>query len=109
MQVSRTPKGALAQAATQRLGAAISREGSLPERLLLGLTRFQGKVMLVLSGRDLIAREFDDLINSNEAWQEQLRRKPTTRHDLPESDHTFSSAVQRNQVVVWGLNWLRSW
>jgi len=63
----------------------------------------------VLSGRDLVAREFDALITSSEAWQEQFRLKAVTRHDLAEADHTFSSAVQRSQVLAWGLDWLRKW
>lgn len=95
--------------ASHGLGAAMSRGGPLPERLLQGLTRFAGPVMLVLSGRDLIAREFDVLVSGSPAWQEQFRRKPVTRYDLPDSDHTFSSAAQRDQVVGWGLQWLRSW
>jgi exosortase A-associated hydrolase 1 len=92
-----------------RLGTAISRDGPLPERLLQGLTRFEGPVMLVLSGRDLIAREFEVMVRDNAAWQAQFQRKPVTRRDLPEGDHTFSSAAQRDKVVGWGLEWLRSW
>lgn len=98
-----------AAAAEQGLAAAISRDLPLPDRLLQGLKRFNGPVMLVLSGRDLIAREFEMLVGQSPAWQEQLRTKAVTRHDLPEGDHTFSSAVQRQQVVGWGLDWLRSW
>ncbi|MFI5445907.1 hydrolase 1, exosortase A system-associated [Polaromonas sp. UC242_47] len=109
MRQSRTSKADSAQISNHGIGEVIQRHGSLPERLLLGLTRFQGPVMLVLSGRDLIAREFDDLMNGSDAWQDELRRKPATRHDLPESDHTFSSAAQRDQVVGWGVDWLRSW
>lgn len=81
----------------------------LPERLLFGMTRFKGKVMLVMSGRDLIAREFDDLVKNSPAWQAEFAAKPVTRFDFAEADHTFSSAAQREQVVNWGLAWLRSW
>lgn len=109
MQRSRAPRVKSAPEPAGALGAAIARDGPLPERLLLGLTRFQGPVMLVLSGRDLIAREFDELATRSPAWQEQFRRKPVTRHDLPGADHTFSSAEQRNQVVDWGVAWLRGW
>jgi len=84
-------------------------EGPLPERLLQGLTRFDGPVMLVLSGRDLIAREFEVMVRDDAAWQAQFQRKPVTRRDLPEGDHTFSSAAHRDRVVGWGLEWLRSW
>lgn len=108
VQQSRTAPAGAAAPADDGLGAALA-GGTLPERLLQGLTRFQGPVLLVLSGRDLIAREFDQLVQGSAAWQAQFRQKALTRHDLPEGDHTFSSALLRNQVVGWGLQWLRSW
>lgn len=91
------------------LTAAIPRTLPLTESLLLGLTRFSGSVMLVLSGRDIIAREFEELINESPAWQEQLSEKSVTRHYMPDSDHTFSSSAQRVHVVNCSLDWLRSW
>lgn len=91
------------------LGAAIPRDLALTDALLLGLQRFAGPVMLVLSGRDLIAREFDVLVRGSAAWQAALNQRALQRHDMPEADHTFSSAAQRGQVVQWGLGWLRSW
>ncbi len=82
--------------------------GSLPDRLFSGWNRFAGPVMLVLSGRDLIAREFEQLIESEPRWRQLMATKSVTRHDLADGDHTFSSAVQRNQVVAWGLEWLKA-
>lgn len=87
----------------------LPRDLPLPERLLAGITRFQGPVMLVMSGRDLIAREFDELVRCSPAWQAQFAAKPVSRHDFPEADHTFSSAQQRDQVVSWSLAWLGQW
>jgi exosortase A-associated hydrolase 1 len=89
--------------------AELPRDLSLPDRMLAGLSRFNGPIMLVMSGRDLIAREFDELVRGSAAWQAQLNTKPLTRHDFVEADHTFSSAAERNQVVTWGLQWLRQW
>jgi uncharacterized protein len=100
---------ASAASAGPSLGAALDRNVPLPDRMLQGAQRFKGAVMLVLSGRDLIAREFETLAAGSPAWQAQLQRAGLTRHDMPDADHTFSSAVQRKQVVDWGLNWLRSW
>ena len=80
---------------------------TLPDRMFHGLTRFQGPIMLVMSGRDNIAREFDELLGSSHKWEEALSSKPTTRFDLPEADHTFSTRLWRDQVVNWGLQWLR--
>ena len=81
----------------------------LPDRLLEGLRRFGGPVLLVLSGRDLVAREFEELLRISPAWQSEFARRQITRHVLPEGDHTFSSATQRARVVAWALDWLRSW
>lgn len=89
--------------------APIPRNLPLGESMLLGLDRFQGRLMLVMSGRDLIAREFDELVATSPAWRAALERCGMVRHDLPGGDHTFSSARQRGQVVDWGLAWLRSW
>lgn len=93
----------------RRLDAEIPGDLALPDRLLMGLQRFKGPVLLVLSGRDLIAREFETVVNGSPAWQEQLRLKPVSRHDVPDGDHTFSSAAQRAEVANLGLDWLRGW
>ena len=91
------------------LGQALDRNLPLPERMLQGAQRFKGAVMLVLSGRDLIAREFETIVAGSAAWQAQLQRPNLTRHDMADGDHTFSSAALRAQVVGWGLDWLRRW
>ena len=85
---------------------ALPRSMPLPEKLLAGYTRFAGPVMLVMSGRDLIAREFDDLIHGSRAWGRAMAAKAPTRHDIAEADHTFSSAAQREQVIGHALAWL---
>lgn len=100
--------GGAAASQTAQANAPLSREMPLPERLLAGLQRFNGRIMLVMSGRDLIAREFDELLKGSPAWQAEVARKDIERHDLPDGDHTFSSAVQRNQVIAWGLDWLKA-
>lgn len=91
------------------LAHELPRDMALPDRMLAGLSRFNGPIMLVMSGRDLIAREFDEWVRGSPGWQEQLKSKSVTRHDFVDADHTFSSAAERNQVVNWGLQWLRLW
>ena len=82
---------------------------NLHHRLLTGLIDFKGPVLVVLSGRDLIAREFEAMATKAGVWKAKFRPELITRHDLPDCDHTFSSALQRNQVVSYGLAWLRRW
>lgn len=79
---------------------------SLPERMFDGLVRFDGRIMLIMSGRDLISREFDDLLHASPAWREQLAARAAVRHDLEYADHTFSSGEWRDRVAQWGVDWL---
>lgn len=103
------PVGNENKATSGSTSAGLPKDLPLPERMLAGLRRFNGPIMLVLSGRDLIAREFDELLRDSTDWQTELRRGRITRHDFVDADHTFSSAADRNQVVSWGLDWLRRW
>lgn len=93
----------------RRAGVPIPRSLPLTEGMLLGLNRFEGPLMLVLSGRDLIAREFETVVASSSGWQQALTRRALCRHDMPDADHTFSSARQRGQVADWALAWLQRW
>ncbi|NTV70749.1 MAG: hydrolase 1, exosortase A system-associated [Azonexaceae bacterium] len=85
---------------------AVDRSKPLPERMLEGLSRFKGRIMLVMSGRDMVAREFDDLLQTAPVWQERLAACALVRHDLQYADHTFSTGAWRDQVAAWGINWL---
>ena len=103
----------LGQARKPRTGAASPVDSSarslpLPERMLDGLSRFTGRILLIMSGRDMVSREFDDLLQAAPEWRRQLAEHGLVRHDLPLADHTFSSAEWRDQVVRWGIAWLRT-
>lgn len=81
----------------------------LRERMLDGLHRYRGQVLLILSGDDLTAREFKDMIAGSRSWRRLLARRNVTRRDLAESNHTFSRAAWRDRVADWTLAWVRSW
>jgi exosortase A-associated hydrolase 1 len=81
---------------------------ALPDRLFNAYRRFGGKVLLILSGEDLTAREFADLAASTEKWRSLLRDPRTTRFDLREANHTFSTREWRRQVETWTSEWLTS-
>jgi exosortase A-associated hydrolase 1 len=83
--------------------------GNLPERMLDGLRRFNGKILLIMSGNDLTAQEFSDLVSSSPPWQRLLAAPRVSRHDLTEADHTFSRRRWRDQVTGCTRNWIRSW
>jgi exosortase A-associated hydrolase 1 len=78
------------------------------ERMRRGLEKFEGEVLFILSGDDLTASEFRDLARSG-PWRRLIKRRTTRVYEYPESNHTFSSQVWRDQVAVWTVQWLESW
>jgi uncharacterized protein len=78
------------------------------ERMKAGCRAYAGHVLLHMSGRDLIAREFDDIVASDKEWQEMMQRPSVRRIDLPMADHTFSSAEMRQAVINSAGAWLKS-
>jgi exosortase A-associated hydrolase 1 len=111
----RSLRGAFAKAfsrssAPSNGGGADADDGNLalPDRMARGLARFGGKVMLIVSGRDLTAREFEDAAAASPQWRELLRSEKVTRHDLPAADHTYSRREWQEQVARWTVDWIRS-
>lgn len=90
-------------------GAAEGRAVHYIDRMLNGLERSDRPVLLLMSDRDLTAREFDDLCRNSEAWAKQLSSPKVRRFDVPEADHTFSSAVTLEMATATMLAWLRDW
>jgi exosortase A-associated hydrolase 1 len=87
---------------------AISPDLPLPERMKQGLERFKYPVLCILSGHDLTASEFKELIVADSGWQQLFNQQRVQRLNFDESDHTFSRAVWRNQVSKWTLDWLQN-
>jgi exosortase A-associated hydrolase 1/exosortase A-associated hydrolase 2 len=81
----------------------------LPAKTAAGLRRFHGRVMFLMSGRDYIAREFDEVIKSSAAWDGLVDDPRVCRRDLGEADHTFSREVWKSQAADWVRQWLGSW
>jgi exosortase A-associated hydrolase 1 len=79
----------------------------LPERMLDCLGRFGGRVRIIISGDDLTAVEFMDLIKSSKDWKKVLKRKGVDFRFLNEANHTFSTRNWRDRVAEWTLEWVR--
>ena len=82
---------------------------ALPDRMRAGLERYEGKVLLIISGADLTAQEFLDMAKASSTWQRLLAAPRVTRHTIAEADHTFSRRAWRDQVAGWTGDWVRSW
>ena len=81
----------------------------LPDRMFSGLSRFRGKILVILSGNDLTAQEFSDLVKSSRQWRKLLTSSRVTSLSLPEANHTFSRREWRDQVAIWTKDWIYSW
>jgi exosortase A-associated hydrolase 1/exosortase A-associated hydrolase 2 len=80
----------------------------LPVKTAVGLRRFPGPVMILMSGHDYIAREFDEVVKSSQAWRGLLEEARVSRRDVAGADHTFSREVWKRQASDWVCEWLHS-
>lgn len=83
--------------------------GSLPDWMADSFRQFHGPVLFILSGNDLTAAEFKDLVAKSRDWSKLLAQPHVTRQELAAANHTFSRREWRDQVVAWTLTWLQSW
>jgi hypothetical protein len=75
-------------------------------RMAAGLRGFRGSTLLVLSGRDLTAKEFVEFVAVDPSWAGILDSGGIERVDLADADHTFSSAAWRDAVERVTLRWI---
>lgn len=78
----------------------------LTERLEQSLLRFGGKIMVLTSGRDHIAQEYKDFVNSSKALRQHLDSEQVRLYEIVDSDHTFSRSEWREDLFKQTENWL---
>lgn len=76
------------------------------DRMLQGLCGFRGPVLVVLSGRDLTAREFEAIRRKSPEWDRALSAARVRWSCLERADHTFSDRVALHQGTQTTLNWI---
>ena len=81
---------------------------SLPDRVFEGVQSFPGHILIILSGKDLTADEFKNLVKDSRAWKKVLKRSSITTMHLKDANHTFSTRLWRHEVEFWTLDWLRT-
>lgn len=89
-----------------RAGKDQALSGTLPERMAEGWRRFNGPILLLLSGDDLTAREFEDVAAGDGPWTGHLSQPRVQITRLPAANHTFASALWREQVAEHTRRWL---
>lgn len=85
---------------------AVAPSLSFQERMAHAWQAFEGKILLILSERDLTAQEFVEYTATQPAWSHALQRPGVSRHDIAGADHTFSQPVWQLQVEDLTLAWL---
>jgi uncharacterized protein len=77
------------------------------QRMADAWLRFEGDILLVLSGDDYTAKEFIEHARRDPAWRGALVRGKLESRELAQADHTFSDAEARVAMERWIVDWLR--
>lgn len=79
-------------------------DDNLPTRMVRCLVAAGKPIILLLSGRDYVAREFEQVMRDDGRWKGLIGEENSYR--LEESDHTFSSAAWRDSVEQISYEWV---
>jgi len=78
----------------------------LATALLANATALAVPSLWALSGNDRTAAEFRALVAGDVRWQKVLASSSATRLELPEADHTLSTAADHDQLAGAVVEWL---
>jgi exosortase A-associated hydrolase 1 len=87
-------------------GGPAQRQPPFQDAMARAWQRFEGRILLVLSGDDLTAREFIEYVTTAKAWRGLLAGPRIERVDLPGADHTLSDPGARERFEQALLGWL---
>lgn len=94
---------------SMRSDASPNKASSIPtfqSRMIEGLQKFRGKILLILSGRDLTAKEFSEWVDAHGEWQVAISDPRVSQENMPTADHTFSSEELRSEVEGLTISWI---
>jgi len=86
---------------------AADQKQSFQELMAQGLLGFPGTVTLILSGRDLVAKEFIEQSSNDAQWRRAMQMPNLQRIDLAEADHIFSRTQDRNALLALTLRQMK--
>lgn len=101
--------GALLGAVTRRGGRNGKRRDSAPDfvaHMRRNVERFEGQVLFLISGNDLVGREFLENSRINKAWRESMDRDTVTLKVFPDANHTMTARRDLDEVADECLSWL---
>jgi uncharacterized protein len=76
-------------------------------RMLRGMQRFSGPVLVLISEQDLTAAEFTTLCRDDAAWRKVVAQGHVQTTTLAGADHTFSSRRDLDAATERAVTWLR--
>ena len=76
------------------------------QRMAIAWHQLPGQILLILSGEDYTAKEFQEFASANPQWKNYLAHARLQRHEVPGVDHTFSGAVSRQQAEHLTREWI---
>jgi exosortase A-associated hydrolase 1 len=100
LEVGKALRGLQNNVKLAKSGEQVHPQGDLSFRHILpqSLRKFDGRILLILSGKDYVAKEFFDCATTDPSWSGVLEKSSIQRCDIALADHTFSSAFWRQQV-----------
>ncbi|NQD35607.1 hydrolase 1, exosortase A system-associated [Permianibacter sp. IMCC34836] len=88
------------RASANAAGTETGMRGSLSERMAQGWQKFNGPIQLILSGDDLVAREFETVSSQQPEWRGLLSAARVQQLAMPAANHTFARAEWRDAVAT---------
>lgn len=85
-----------------------SRSSTFLDRMEKGIGNFEGPILLLLSWRDLTAREFEDFCRRSTTWAHWLTSPLLSRSTFADADHTFSGAASLRSACDTIRRWLET-
>ena len=92
-------------------GGQPDREGgllstNLVDRMRSGLERFEGPVLFLISGNDLVGREFLEFSRSCKQWKKVINRKNLKLKIFPDANHTMTKRCDLDAAAAECVRWL---
>jgi hypothetical protein len=99
--------GAVGRALRAESTAGVSEEETdFVPRMLSGWRHFKGRTLILLSEKDLTAREFEQLCRTDMDWKQQIASDKVDVRTVEGADHTFSGGLALDRAVDLALRWL---
>lgn len=78
---------------------------SFTDAMRNSLAKFNGEMLIALSGQDLVSQQFQQLASIDTAWKSALEEDSVSIIKFPQADHTFSSRSEKEKLEEQLLAW----